>query len=383
MEKERLTIAIVTNNYKPYAGGVVNSITSFYHELKQQGHAVTIITLDFLNTPAPYEEDVIHVPCPITFLYKTNHMAIPWRANHYVLQIIKKINPDIIHSQHPFLLGQSALKAAKQLHIPIVFTYHTLYDQYVHYAPMLPAWISQRLVMQTVNTYCALVDGIIAPSSAMHNALTAAHIKNNIRTLPSAIAPVFFELQPISKKRSPSFKLLCVSRFVQEKNLYFLLDLLATLDHRFTLTLVGYGVELSALQHYAYTTLQLHERVLFIVKPSKDELVNLYQQADLFVFASQTDTQALVLAEAMACSTPVVSLNGPGQRDIIKQGINGYLVHSLQEMHHAITAIADDPQLHIALQEGALQTAQHYKPTCITRQLLDFYYDLIAKSTFN
>ena len=106
-------------------------------------------------------------------------------------------------------------------------------------------------------------------------------------------------------------------------------------------------------------------------------IVEHYKKADLFLFSSTTDTQGLVLAEAMAAGTPVISVDGPGQRDIIVQGNNGFIIENIDDMVHKITAIADDPTLHEQLQHGAFKTAQRYRPEHIVQQVLSVYQKLV------
>ena len=148
----------------------------------------------------------------------------------------------------------------------------------------------------------------------------------------------------------------------------------------YCLTLVGYGEHAKQLQEYAYHALQLpKERVQFVHKPPKEELLRYYSAADLFLFSSTTDTQGLVLAEAMACATPVVAIDGPGQRDIVRNGDNGFLVHSIQEMGVVVTRIAHDAALHKKLCCGAQETAHRYNPATITQQLIGLYKNAMEK----
>jgi len=128
------------------------------------------------------------------------------------------------------------------------------------------------------------------------------------------------------------------------------------------------------LRSHAFDTLQLsRDRVQFVHKPPKKKLVRLYQDADLFVFSSQTDTQGLVLAEAMAAGTPVVALDGPGQRDIIANGKNGFLVENADQMLQKIILIAQSPDEHVRMQKHARQTARKYDPKLMLEQLLGVY----------
>ena len=380
MKKEKkLRIAFVTNNYIPYSGGVVSSINAFAQQLMECGHEVLIIALDFLGDQHDDPPYVVRVPSLFCFTYYANPLCVPWRPDAQVLQILKKFNPDVVHAHHPFLLGQSALQAARELRVPIVFTYHTMYELYTHYVPLYQPLV-KLAVKKKVARFCEDVDHIIAPSSAVRNLLTNQTIKTPVTIIPSPLRPEFFDSSQSSEDKKKSvFRLLLVSRLVKEKNVSFVLDVFCKLDpKRFALTIVGYGDEQEALREYAYKKLKLSDKqVDFVIKPPKSELIRLYREADLFLFPSTTDTQGIVLAEAMAGGTPVVAVDGPGQRDIVRNGENGFIVESAGQMIEKIKQIVNDDDLLVNLQRGALATAQQYRPEALTEQLMHLYESLI------
>jgi len=375
-----MRIFFVTNNYTPYSGGLVSAIDAVSNALRVEQHEVFIITLDF-KPQATDPAYVIRIPCPIRFMYKKNYMAIPWRPTHAIKELIEQYKPDIIHVQHPFLLGVSALHAARAYNIPCVFTYHTMYEDYAHYVPLLKN-CAKPLIRAIVKRFCNAVDIIIAPSSAIKKYLCEQNIKTPITIIPSPLRSLFLNDNPpktvVSIKQS--FNLLLVSRFVPEKNIPFVFDVFKQLPENYTLTLVGYGSEYEAMQILAFNTLKLSpQRVHFIHKPPQDKLLSLYQNADLFIFPSQTDTQGLVLAESMSQGVPVVALDGPGQRDIIINGYNGFIIDNAAQAAETIINIANNPELYNKLKSGAYQTAQKYTANAIIQQLIDVYQALLAK----
>lgn len=380
-----LKIVFITNNYTPYSGGVVSSINAQVLELIKMGHQVFIIAPDFLGAGHRDPNYVLRITCPIKFRYRTNHMAIPWRMGYQVEQLVKELKPDIIHTHHPWLLGSAGLKVARKLQIPLVFTYHTLYDHYAHYLPV-PQAISRPIINYLVKKYCAVVNGIIAPSSAVQEKIASYGISTPCMVLPSPLAIEFINQSNIQKTKSPGqpFRLLVVSRLVKEKNIPFILAVFAELiknyPHEFHLTIVGYGAYASYLKQYAYEVLNLSpEAVFFEDKKGKQELIPFYQAADLFLFSSLSDTQGLVLAESMSCGTPVIALDGPGQRDIVKNGFNGFLVNDRQEMAEIIRHIEKDRQLYDRLVKGAYETAQNYAPSLLAQKLIAWYKSFLRK----
>lgn len=376
--QKKLTLLYVTNNYTPYSGGVVSSINAFRSELERQGHTVYVATLDFLGKQQQAEHHIIRLHCPLRFSLHGKHAAVPFRAEQQLEKIIQKIKPDIVHVHHPFLLGPLACKTAKRYTIPTVFTYHTMYEAYAYHVP-LPERFSAAIVTKKVQKFCKQVAGIIAPSSSIANRIGNYKATCPVATIPSPVADMFFTKKPRAKKNHATLHLLHVGRFAREKNISALLDIMAELiDCNVRLTLVGYGPQQKNLERYALEKCKLScERVQFVIQPTKEQLIKLYQQADLFVFASGTDTQALVLAEAMASGLPVVALPGPGQNDIIKNGVNGFLVQDTTEMVCKLKEMVSKRESFAILQDGALQTAAYYQSYVLTEKLVSFYREII------
>lgn len=380
-----MRIFFVTNTYTPYSGGVVQSITALVDELRKQGHEVFIITLTFLGKHDD-PDYVIRIPCPVRFMYKKNHMAIAWRPTHALRNLVNQYQPDIIHIHHPFLLGASALNVAQKYHIPCIFTHHTLYAEYAHYIP-LARIIVQPIIRAIVRRFCNKVDMIIAPSTYVKNYLQSQGITKPMQVIPSPLRQWFIESQykKREKNESPFFELLLVTRFVPEKNIPFVFEVMRLLPHNFRLTLVGYGNDYEKLQELAFDKLKFSsEQIRFIHKPDQEHLLALYRSAHLFIFPSQTDTQGIVLAESMSQGLPVVALDGPGQRDIIINGINGFIVNTAQEMAQKITMLAQNPELLDQLSLKARTTAHTYNAQNIVQSLLQAYHQLIfaKKDTF-
>ena len=379
-----MRIVFVTNNYTPYTGGVVSAIKALTYGLEQVGCEVHIITLDFLGNNHGDPHNVQRVPCPIRFVYKGNRMAIPWRPYSNMLRIIKDLKPTIIHSHHPFLLGSTARAVARALSIPHVFTYHTLYESYMHYVP-LPISIGRFFLKRHIGIFLKSVDGIIVPSKAVCDYIKQTYaVKPPMQVLPSPLQLPYTQQEIAFKKlvlHAP-FHLLLVTRFVPEKNIKWVLTMYCQLKKQgsFVLTLVGYGFEYESLKQYAYSILKLSDKeVIFIHKPSPEQLIRSYIESYLFVFPSLIDTQGLVLAESMACGMPVIALPGPGQQDIIRNGYNGFIVDTESEMVDTIVHISRNSFLYQALQEGAFHTALAYYPQQIAKQLVSFYTSCIEQ----
>jgi 1,2-diacylglycerol 3-alpha-glucosyltransferase len=375
-------IMMVTNNYSPYAGGVVSSINATVQALQELGHHVTLITFDFLGKAHNDPVWVKRLFCPIKFRYKTNHMAVAWCSRKQLNKLIRSLKPDIVHVHHPFLLGYRAAHIAKAEGIPVVFTYHTLYEAYAHYV-CLPRHIATYLIKRRVHSFCQTVNGIIAPGSAIQAMLRAEGVTVPIKTVPSGLQSIFLsEKTGLRSSSVETIRLLTVGRMVKEKNVEALLRVALALQSKevsFVFTLVGYGAEYNKLKKYAYDELALRpDRVIFIHQPPKEQILECYRTSDVFLFASQTDTQGLVLAEAMAAGVSVVALDGPGQRDIIVNEQNGYIVANEAEMVQRILGLYEQPDRLKELSNQACETAKRYCPKRLAEELVAFYKQIRA-----
>ena len=167
--------------------------------------------------------------------------------------------------------------------------------------------------------------------------------------------------------------------------MYFLLDVFKQLDQKkFSFKLIGFGPEFESLKSYAYDKLKLSlDSVQFFEKPEKTEILKNYQESDLFIFASKTETQGLVLAEAMAAGTPVVALNGPAINEIVVNNSNGFICENKQEMVEKIKKVAQDKILHQNLQSNAWRTGKKFQPDKCAEQLINCYQNEILKFKLN
>ncbi len=170
---------------------MVKSIDAITHQLHKMGHQVIIIAPQFLQV----HDDpsyVKRIPSLFRFKYKQKHMAIPWRAKYYLKKYLQDFKPDVIHVHHPFLLGAMGARIAREINVPVFFTYHTIYEDYIHYVPF-PAWMVKPIVTRKVLSFCKSVDPIITPSTGIQNYLSDNGIYNT-RVIPSPLRKDFCDL---------------------------------------------------------------------------------------------------------------------------------------------------------------------------------------------
>lgn len=394
-----MRILIVTNNYTPYSGGVVSSLNALIPALQQAGHEVLLVAPQLLAVHADDPTWVQRVPALVRFPWHNNRMAVPWRMKHFLSIVMREFKPDVVHVQHPFLLGAAALNVARSCgtcscgvgacgtcaqgarvkNVPVVFTYHTMYEAYAHYVP-LPRRLVQWFILRSVKHFCNAVDTVIVPGNAVQKLLRDRGMTTPIVVIPSPLQEIFLQARERNKQSDNRLVLLTVGRFVPEKNMAAVLDLYAQIPcERFRLVLIGYGTLYESLQEYAYTKLGLsRDDVQFVHKPPQAVIAQWYVDADFFIFTSHTDTQGLVLVEAMAGGLPVLALSGPGQQEVVRDGVNGFICESIGDMRNKLLQFADAPEQRALLRVGARTTAQKYRPEVLAQQVISVYEKLAS-----
>jgi len=162
-----MKILMMTNTYTPVIGGVEESIRAFTEQFKKEGHDVLIVAPEFKNVPKR-EEGIIRIPALQEFNHTDFSVNLPIPG--LLAKIMKEFKPDIVHSHHPFLIGDMALRLCGQYDIPLVFTYHTMYEDYLHYIPIRNELI-KRFVIELSAGYANLTDHVIVPSQSVFDLL--------------------------------------------------------------------------------------------------------------------------------------------------------------------------------------------------------------------
>lgn len=317
-----------TNTYLPHVGGVARSVSTYEEEFRRRGHDVRVIAPEFEG--AEESEYVLRVPAIQNFNGSDFSVQLPQPG--LIADYLDQFQPQLIHSHHPFLLGDSALRAAWTRRLPLVFTHHTLYEQYTHYVP-LDSEPLQRVAIQMATEYCNLCTHVIAPSESIAELLVQRQVTRPISAIPTGIDLDRFGDGDGRRFRGrhnmPADALVIghVGRLAGEKNLAYLARaagrFLAEHPDAYWLV-VGSGESAEAIE----TTIEKianPAQLIMAGSHTGQDLVDAYTAMDLFVFSSQSETQGMVLAEAMAARTPVVALDGPGVRDVLND-VSGRLL---------------------------------------------------------
>lgn len=373
-----MRIGVFTDTYVPDTNGVVTVIRMMEHYLRAAGHEVII----FAPSHPDYTEDspwVYRFPSIPAIVYPHLRSAIV--ANPRAFRLIRTL--DIIHTQDPFAIGMLGFFAARLIGIPHLHTYHVLYADYRRYLPR-PIRPSQRMVERLSRAFCNRCDAVIAPSTPIKEELIRYGVVVPIYVLPYGVDTAEFEREPLHNVREElgigdSALILHVGRLAMEKNIEFVLrafEILRRHRHDAKLVVVGDGPRAQDLRVLA-KALGISSHVIFTGYIPREKLIDLYLQADLFVTASKTETQGLVVVEAMAAGLPVVALRAMGVVDLVIHGETGFLVQeNTDEFAQSCLLLLEDRSLRAYMSKKAKERAQYISAPNSTKKLLEIYEEV-------
>ncbi|MDR2877760.1 MAG: glycosyltransferase, partial [Chromatiales bacterium] len=381
-----MNIVMVTNTYAPHVGGVAHSIVAFREEFRRAGHRVLIVAPEFPHQDAQ-EIGVIRIPALQNFNGSDFSVVLPIPG--LLLDVLDEFQPDIIHSHHPYLLGMTALRNARYRKLPLVFTHHTLYERYTHYIPGdSPAFA--RFIIELATRYANLTDQVFAPSESVAELIRARGVTTPITVVPTGIALERFGVGngPSCRHRfgipRDAFVIGHVGRLEAEKNLGLLAEAVVRFmadDAAVHFLVVGKG-EYAAHIREVFARAGMEDR-LHLAGPLVDaDLVDAYHAMEVFAFSSTSETQGMVLIEAMAAGTPVVALDACGAREVVRDGQEGRLLR--EENPHAFADAlrwlrALDSQRRVRVQCAARERARRYAMPAMAQRALAVYEHLIAR----
>ncbi|MBI4636302.1 MAG: glycosyltransferase [Candidatus Rokubacteria bacterium] len=324
-----MRVALFTNNYLPFCGGVTISVETLRRGLEARGHEVWVLAPTFGDS-RDRSPRVVRYPSIPAATYPTFALAIPYSRR--ITRLVRTLDFDVFHAHHPFLLGPVARRLAHRQGRPLVFTYHTRYEKYAHYVPLKQSLV-EAFAVRLSTRFASRADAVIAPSAVLREELEARGVGAPIAVIPTGVDLARFRPgdQAAARRtlglppRDPV--VLYVGRLDREKSidrLLFAFERVAGTLRRARLVLVGDGTEASRLRQLA-VALALADRVDFLGPREHEALAVCYQAADLFLFASETETQGLVLAEAAASGLPAVAVSAPGCDEVVKDGETGVL----------------------------------------------------------
>lgn len=330
-----MNVLMMSNTYFPIMGGLEKSIASFSRELRKRGHKVMIVAPE-IDGSGKKEYGVVRVPA-IKHVNGTD-FAVNLPVPALVSKVMEAFKPDIVHAHHPFLMGDMAMRLAGQYRIPLVFTYHIMFEQYNDF--LLNSEAGKNFVVELAAGYSNLADHVIAPSDSVKKVLRKRGVKTPVAVIPTGVMVKKFKQgkgERFRRKQSippGAFLAAYTGRMSPEKNLEFLARAAAVFlkrNPKAYFAAVGRGPSLSAMRKI-FTDAGVKDRIRFAGILRGGDLLDAYHAMDVFAFASKSETQGMVLTEAMAAGVPVVGLDASGVREVVRDRKNGRLVLREEEL---------------------------------------------------
>jgi len=373
-----MRIAVFTNAYKPAISGVVTSISLFRQGLHAAGHETHIFAPEYEN----YREEEPYVfRLPALDLSEQLNISLVLPLKNLVKLTLNGIQPELIHSQHPVWMGDLAASCARELGVPLIFTFHTQYGQYAQHYSLIAGKLAGRLTEERVRRYLQQCSHVIAPTETTRSMIaTKFGLGDHVTVIPTPVDLERFRNAGPGEVRS-SLRLqgkeilLYVGRIAKEKGLDMLLSAFARVHAcrpQTHLVLAGTGPYESVAMELVHQA-GLQDAVTFVGAVPHAEIAPYYAAADLFVFSSTTETQGLVLLEALAAGTPVVAVKAPGAMDVIESG-GGRLTEADEDdlARGIVQVLGQDGELERLALEGA-RVVERYSIAAATERMLAVY----------
>ncbi len=381
-----MKILMMTNTYAPMVGGIEESIRSFTFEFEKLGHEVFIVAPECEGAP-PDEVGVIRLRAIQNFNHSDFSVALPMSS--LLPELMKTFKPDIIHCHHPFWMGDIALRLSSQYRIPLVFTYHTMFEQHMHYLPIQNEGV-KNFIVELFTGYANLATQVIVPSESVRVLLLERGVKTPMEVVPTGV-----DLQKFSKGDGDVIRKRLgiplnavvighVGRLALEKNLEFLSRSVAVYLKKETkahFLLGGEGPLKDAIKKI-FDEQGAGKRLHLAGVLKGQDLVDCYHAMNIFAFASLSETQGIVLVEAMAAALPVVAIDAPGVREVVKDGYNGRLIFGENQnlFLEALAWCLKQPLSEFEkMKKNATATTKEFSVDLCSKKMLKTYQEVMVK----
>lgn len=387
-----MKIGIFTDAYEPHISGVTTSIKMLKTALEKMHHEVYIVTANLDNNKFIYDKKnkIIYLPGIKTGIYETKLTGI---YSKKAMKIIKEWNLDVIHSQTEFGVGYFSRIVAKKLSLPIVHTYHTLYEDYVHYVTHGHFDnFAKKLAIKITKYYCEKrCDELIVPTDKIKDLfINKYNIIKQVNVIPTGIDIDKFKITPSMKKniqtiknkykiKDTDFIIGSVGRIAPEKSfdklLYNIKDMIKV-NTNIKVLLVGGGPDLDNLKELT-KKLNLENYVIFTDKVNYDLVPTYFNIFNVVVSFSKTETQGLTIIEGLAASKPTLCIEDDSFRSMIEPNYNGYLFKNDTEFKDYIFKLMNDKKLYKDMATNARNSTYKYSKEVFAADILKVYHKAI------
>ena len=383
-----MRIGLFTDTYPPYINGVSTSVQMLERSLRKKGHKVYIVTVNSVDMSYKIEDNdrVIRIPGIPTGIYDYR-LTTPYSLK--AVNKIKEWNLDVIHSHTEYGIGLFARVLGKQFDIPVVHTYHTMYEDYVHYITKGHFDEAGKKVVQYYTKFCCdkTIQELIVPTKKTYDLFKEKYkYDRNVHIIPTGIEIDRFYKEKINIDKLNKLKehigitpkditLLFVGRIASEKSIDFLINnhsILLSKNKNIKLLIVGDGPDLDEYKALAKKQ-KIEDRVIFTGKVSWEDIPIYYALSDIFVTASHTETQGLTVVEAMAASIPVVALDDESFRNTVIDGLTGYLFKNKKEYVNRMNELIYDKEKRINMGNQGRVNSEAYSSKYFAERVLHVY----------
>lgn len=374
-----MKVLIASDFFAPTINGVVTSILNLQEELEKHGHEVKILTLRQKESYG-YEDCVYAIPSFSAGKFYPGARIMRSLASAE-LRELKEWKPDVIHTNNEFSTFLLSQLMATKLKVPIVHTYHTVYEDYIHYFSPSET-VGKGLVKKYSKALLERTDAVIVPTEKVRALLNRYDVETPVYTVPTGIDLEAFakgdhakERKELRKRygvREDEFILLSLGRLAKEKNIEEVIRFLKNLDRKVRLMIVGGGPYQDVLEKYVRDE-GLTQRVIFSGMVRPDEVSSHYHMADVFVSGSTSETQGLTYVEALACGLPAICRKDGAIDEVILNDFNGWQYETEQEFIDAVTGLVQDPKKLQRMSEGALTIAQNFSTEAFYEGVMAVY----------
>lgn len=376
-----MKILITTDTYRPTINGVVTSIESLKKALDRLGHDVRILTFsDSFNSKQ--EGDIYYMgSLGAGKFYPDARMNKLFYNRFY--EDIMDWKPDIVHSQTEFTMFIQAKKIAKDLDIPLLHTYHTVYEDYTHYFS-LNKKIGKELAKQFTKQIIKNTDGVVVPTNKIYNLLTEYNIHEDIYVAPTGINVQKlsecddFDIRSGYKIPEDKHIVLFLGRIGKEKNITEILQYLENINRDdIVFIIAGAGPFLSELKDICSNS-KIRDRLIFTGMIDSSKVGNFYSKADVFVSASTSETQGLTFIESMACSTPIICRHDDCLDGVLIEGKTGFGYDTEEEFIDYLNQILDNEKLRAKMGKNCKQLVdENYTEDSFANKIEQIYKKVI------
>lgn len=382
-----MKILITTDWYSPAVNGVVTSVLNLRRELELRGHEVRVLTLS-QDLHSSVQDGVTRIGSVAAGLVYPGVRLRTTLAGRWVRELVEW-GPDVVHSQCEFSTFFLARRIAEELNVPLIHTYHTVYEDYTHYfSPSVR--LGRRAVAALSRWVAARTDCMIAPTGKVRTLLQGYGVRTPVFVVPSGIDLRRFQRPPVPGCRASllaaldipreNLVLVSVGRLAAEKNLDELLRFRAAMgDQAVTLLLVGDGPYRAQLEREAADLGLRAPQVVFAGMVPPQQVAEWYQLGDLFVSASSSETQGLTYVEALAAGVPALCRADPCLNGVIRDGENGWQFRDFSDFMSKLETFRAHPELRRALSEQAAASARDYSAEEFARRVEAIYLAQIAR----